>query len=164
MEGGLGWMVQWPAEPGTMHRARETGTSMETLLEEDYDFNWYKHLWSDKECSERTEGMEMYLKGTFQQHKVYMAQLRTGGHRLPIETGCRQHIPRGGRLCTKCQMNKVGDKFHLFKCKWLQNVINRYGIQVRAKKQLVKCMKKQRLMSGIHYGNGRSSGVDEEKY
>ena len=69
----------------------QTRNKRKTLLEDNYDFNWYRHLWADKEGArmlttyrtfKHTVVMEAYMKGTHEHHKLYVARLRTGGHGL----------------------------------------------------------------------------------
>ena len=47
------------------------------------------------------------------QHLMYpLLHFRTLNHRLPVQTGRTNNIDRGRRLCSKCDMNDVGDEFH----------------------------------------------------
>ena len=44
-------------------------------------------------------------------------RLRTSSHRLRIEIGRYQGIPRHNRICTKCSANEIEDEIHfLFQC------------------------------------------------
>ena len=45
------------------------------------------------------------------------ARFRTLNHRLPIQTGRFNYIPRCERLCNKCDLLDIGDEFHyILKC------------------------------------------------
>ncbi len=48
---------------------------------------------------------------------IKLCQFRTCNHRLPIEKGRYDNIPREQRKCLLCNLNEIGDEFHyLFKC------------------------------------------------
>ena len=50
---------------------------------------------------------------------------RTLNHRLPIQKGRINNIPRGERLCHLCDDNDVGDEFHyIFDCAFFSNSRN----------------------------------------
>ena len=47
------------------------------------------------------------------QNLVYpLLRFRTLNHRLPVQSGRIDNIPRGERICTKCNTNDIGDEFH----------------------------------------------------
>ena len=44
-------------------------------------------------------------------------KFRCFNHKLPIEQGRKYGIERENRICQKCNMNSIGDEFHLiFEC------------------------------------------------
>ena len=44
-------------------------------------------------------------------------KFRTLNHKLPVQKGRIQNIPRPERLCTKCNDEDIGDEFHyIMKC------------------------------------------------
>ena len=46
-----------------------------------------------------------------------MIKFRCSNHKLPIEQGRKFGIERENRICNKCDLNSVGDEFHLiFEC------------------------------------------------
>ena len=60
---------------------------------------------------------ENYLKIKDFQNRKAISKLRTGNHRLTIETGRWTNIVRENRICTQCSQNKVEDEYHfLFDC------------------------------------------------
>lgn len=41
-------------------------------------------------------------------------KLRLSNHKLSIETGRYSNTPRSQRICKNCNMNLLGDEYHLF--------------------------------------------------
>ena len=49
--------------------------------------------------------------------RIALTKFRCGNHRLPVVTGRFNGIERQNRICTLCNLNKIGDEFHyLFEC------------------------------------------------
>ena len=68
---------------------------------------------SIKECY----NTENYLKVKDFQNRQAISKLRTGNHRLAIETGRWTNIVRENRICTQCSQTKIEDEYHfLFDC------------------------------------------------
>ena len=44
---------------------------------------------------------------------IALVKFRCNNHKLPIEQGRKLGIPREERLCRKCDLNVIGDEFHL---------------------------------------------------
>ena len=42
-----------------------------------------------------------------------VSKFRLSDHSLPIEIGRRQNLPTENRFCKKCNLNKIGDEYHL---------------------------------------------------
>ena len=70
--------------------------SWRTLLEHDYDQSWHDHIWPEDQGVRSLKNYRLYrskieiadyLNGTYEHHKKFLARLRMGGHRLPIEIG-----------------------------------------------------------------------------
>ena len=56
-----------------------------------------------------------------------LIKFRTLNHRLPIQTGRWRNTPRNERLCTKCDLNDLGDEFHyILKCPFFCNQRAKY--------------------------------------
>ena len=54
--------------------------------------------------------------------RIWLTRLRTSNHRLPIETGRQQNIPRDLRVCTLCN-ETICDEYHfLLVCKHLSQL------------------------------------------
>ena len=65
-------------------------------------------------------------------HRIAISKLRLSAHRLPIETGRYDKVPRWERLCP-FGCDEVGDEQHYFlKCKhpFLQELIKPFGNQI----------------------------------
>ena len=65
-------------------------------------------------------GKEAYLSGPKSEVQVAMARLRIGGHGLPIETGRWDNIEVSHRICQECDLNEIGNEWHLFRCPAMQ--------------------------------------------
>jgi coenzyme F420-reducing hydrogenase alpha subunit len=57
--------------------------------------------------------LEKYLTivNNFEQRRSF-TKLRTSSHRLQIELGRYQGVPRHNRVCTKCSSNVIEDELH----------------------------------------------------
>ncbi len=65
----------------------------------------YKHV--------KTEFVyESYLNFLSIGKRITLCRFRCGNHKLPIEVGRHQRIPRDERICNKCNMGSLGDEFH----------------------------------------------------
>ena len=54
-------------------------------------------------------------------------RFRTSNHKLPIETGRYNNVPRENRLCTFCSSNKLCDEFNLIlECSLLKNIRRKF--------------------------------------
>ena len=74
-----------------------------------------------------------------------LIKFRCSNHKLPIELGRKFGIERNERLCTKCNMNSIGDEFHLiFECPSLQVERNKFiparFVQVKSTYNLCKLL------------------------
>ena len=64
-----------------------------------------------------TYSFETYLNIENDQHRKSISQIRLSSHRLAIETGRWQNIPRENRLCTYCNMGTIESESHfIFEC------------------------------------------------
>ena len=57
--------------------------------------------------------LEPFFQHLPEQLAIALVKFRCSNHKLPIEQGRRQGIPRDERLCRECDMNVIGDEFHL---------------------------------------------------
>ena len=63
-----------------------------------------------------TLNLKTYLVNLSYRERGIMAKFRCRNHNLPIESGCRQNIPRNLRICELCTQD-IGDEFHyIFNC------------------------------------------------
>ena len=61
--------------------------------------------------------MESYLHINNFENRRAISKLRASSHRLAIETGRWNKIPRDQRICKNCILNKIEDENHLlFEC------------------------------------------------
>ena len=45
--------------------------------------------------------------------RIRMIKFRCRNNKLPIELGSYSNIPRENRFCTKCNLDVLGDEFHV---------------------------------------------------
>lgn len=82
----------------------------------------YQSFKSDNNFEQYLIALPNYLRMTF-------FHLRTGNHRLPIETGRwrQSFVPHAERKCQHCQLNDLGDEFHyILKCPFFLASRKRY--------------------------------------
>ena len=87
-------------------------------------FNQYVQVWKTTISESRKCLLYKELKVNFKLesylYKVpfclsrYLLKFRTCNHRLAIETGRYVNIERNERYCNNCNLNTIGDEFHLF--------------------------------------------------
>ena len=87
------------------------------LFDRDYETNWHDHvmimvLRNYRLYHGKVEKAE-YLKGTYERHTKFVARLRMGGNRTPVELGRHSNTPLEDRVCDKCNFNQLGDEYHL---------------------------------------------------
>ena len=56
---------------------------------------------------------EPFLAKLPERFAIALVKFRCNNHKLPIEQGRKLGIPREDRLCRKCDLNVIGDEFHL---------------------------------------------------
>ena len=71
---------------------------------------------------------EPYLIKLPYKFRLAFCRFRLGNHRLPIERGRYQNVPRADRFCTLClDTSSVGDEFHfMFECPSLNDLRMKY--------------------------------------
>lgn len=93
--------------------------SVRQKLQDLFLTEWYSLTENASTCYrifKKSFGFENYLKSTPCSLSTYFTKFRTRNHRLPIETGNWNRVPRNIRFCNHC-VNKIGDEFHyLFEC------------------------------------------------
>ena len=55
---------------------------------------------------------ENYLTILEDSQRIVFTKFRCRNHKLPIETGSHNNIPRQLRICQKCNSHSIGDEFH----------------------------------------------------
>ena len=72
-------------------------------------------------------GFEKYISLLSPNLMFILCKFRSGSHRLPVETGRWQNLPREDRLCHLCESGDIGDEFHyIMSCKFFKNERKRY--------------------------------------
>ena len=61
-----------------------------------------------------THKFEEYLNIDNFEHRRAITKLRTSSHKLEIETGRLNNIPKEDRICKNCALGAVEDEFHMF--------------------------------------------------
>ena len=69
----------------------------------------------------------LYMRIGFTLPRSPFTKFRCGNHRVPVVTGRFNGIERQNRICTLCNLNKIGDEFHyLFECPKLESNRKKY--------------------------------------
>lgn len=72
-------------------------------------------------------GLEKYLISLPFCYRIAMTKLRIANHKLPIEKGRYNNLPREDRKCNLCNSEKIGDEFHfLLECPLLNEIRTKY--------------------------------------
>ena len=67
-------------------------------------------------------GFEKYISLLSPNLMFILCKFRSGSHRLPVESGRWQHVPRDKRLCHLCDSSDIGDEFHyIMICSFFNN-------------------------------------------
>ena len=65
---------------------------------------------------------EIYLKLLPHNCIIALARFRTTNNKLPVNTLRFEQIDRNDRVCTKCQLQEIGDEFHyIFTCPYYKD-------------------------------------------
>ena len=85
-----------------------------------YNYRLYKHVFKREDYLTTLPTGLMYS----------FLRFRTLNHKLPVQKGRSNNIPRSERLCTKCNNEDIGDEFHyIMKCSFFSD----------SRKQLIPC-------------------------
>ena len=72
-------------------------------------------------------GREKYILTLPDTYVLSLFQFRCSNHKLPIETGRYNSVPRELRLCRSCDMDVIGDEFHfIMECPKFVDLRNRF--------------------------------------
>ena len=103
----------------------ESINSFKKKLKQRIKDNFFQHWTSEiiicRKCSNyrmfaTTLNLKTHLVNLSSRERGIKAKFRCRNHNLPIESGCRQGIPRNIRLCELCT-KYIGDEFHhIFNC------------------------------------------------
>ena len=91
-------------------------------LKQTYITSWQNDLNNSSKCLlyknyKKTIQAEPFLKYLPEKFAIALLKFRCNNHKLPIEVERKQGVPRDRRICKKCDMNVIGDEFHLiFEC------------------------------------------------
>ena len=70
-----------------------------------------------------TFGTEHYLDNLPKSQRTFLTKIRTSNHKLPIEKGTYNNIPREQRICNLCTLGCVDDEFHfLLECPFFSDL------------------------------------------
>ena len=99
-------------------------------LKDQYLQSWYSHVDTDDICFsyrmfKNSFGQEPYISLLPYDCVIALIKFRTTNNALPVNKLRFNRIVRNERLCTKCDLQEVGDEFHyLFVCPYFLNVRN----------------------------------------
>ena len=79
--------------------------------------NWVASINDSSKCMnykifKETSYYETYLNILPSKLCKAFTKFRCSNHRLPVEVGSYSSIPRNDRICTLCNLNKLGDEYH----------------------------------------------------
>ena len=106
--------------------------AMKLRLQDQYKQEWKSNIENMPKCItyniiKDEWGLEQYLLSLPRNLRIPLCKFRTSNHKLPVERGRYQNIPRHERYCTLCNTNKLGDEFHfLLECTALENMRKKY--------------------------------------
>ena len=92
--------------------------TIERNLKDQWLQKWNAELQEKSSCStyrlyKKQYELEPHLMLT-NDFRIYTTKLRTNNNKLAVVIGRYSNIPREDRICNICQLNKVGDEYHLF--------------------------------------------------
>ena len=106
--------------------------TVKTMLQDQYKQTWCSNVFhSPKTINYRiykTEHcFEKYLHILNKKDLYILCKFRTMNHKLPVEAGRWQNIPREERFCILCNENMIGDEYHyIMQCKVFANERKEY--------------------------------------
>lgn len=84
--------------------------------------------------TKQIHNFESYLHINNFENRRAITQLRTSSHKLEIETGRWNKIPRNQRICKNCILNKIEDENHLlFECQMYATERNEFYNTINSK-------------------------------
>ena len=92
--------------------------SIRQTLHDMYIQNWNSIIVSSSKCYyyklfKSTLTAESYLFDiNIRKYKLALTRFRCSGHKLMIEVGRQQHVPKELRFCKQCKLNEIEDEYH----------------------------------------------------
>ena len=126
---GFGYVWQEQKIPRTFDFFK---TAFKTRLKDQYLQTWTADIMSNAKCINYRMfkgdiSLEPYLTSLPIQLRNNVSRFRCRNHKLPIEKGIYQNIPRSERVCIKCTRSAIGDEFHyIFDCPFFEDQKNTY--------------------------------------
>ncbi len=110
------WLLQ------DVPNSRWVKKAVEQRLKDQWLVTWHhnletKSLSSNYRVFKTDFGREQYLEKLTKGDRLLVTKFRTCNNRLPVNVGRYQGVSREDRVCNKCNVEVVGDEFHvLFEC------------------------------------------------
>ena len=120
------WLLQGPSEMASV------SLIIKKRLNDQYIQDWLSTVNNSPKCVfyrtyKHTFELEQYLCMLSPYLRTIVCRFRTANHKLPVETGRYNNVPRENRLCTFCNSNKFCDEFHLIlECSVLKNIRRKF--------------------------------------
>jgi hypothetical protein len=101
---------------------------VEKILQDQFKQKWAKTVRTEENfisyrIFKYNFGFENYLDILPNYLKLPLFEFRIGSPKLAVNNRRNFQFPRNGRLCTKCEDQKVGDEYHfLFECTLLRDL------------------------------------------
>ena len=118
----IGLSGMWQNQFNLTHSAEWFKSKVTRCLQDQFIHSWYTNIDTNEtfynyRLYKNNFGFEKYLITLPTCAAIKLIRFRTQNHKLPIQKGRFENIPRNERKCTKCTDNDLGDELHyIFKC------------------------------------------------
>ena len=104
--------------PESIDDVKATVKQIHSAMHLEYVSKWEEQVVTSAKCS----SLYKHVKSVFEREhyltklpfnlRLALSRIRTSNHKLPIEVGRYECVPREERICPKCESGQVGDEFH----------------------------------------------------
>ena len=113
---GFAWLIDVEQENVNVSKIL---MEFQTRIKLQFEQEWHSNINEISKCIlykhvKEEFALERYLCVLPWELCKYILKLRLCNHKLRIETGRYCHIERKDRICEICNLNQLGDEYHLF--------------------------------------------------
>ena len=108
------------------HSSNSFKNKIQIRSKDQFRQNWASEVFDSSKCLNYRMfkinfEYENYLSILEYKQRIVFTKFRCRNHKLPIETGSHNNVPRELRICLKCNSNNIGDELHyLFVCSFFR--------------------------------------------